>query len=124
MAKSSYLQALVGSLPDESRKALGRCWDYLCDGNLRFGPVDASRPRTENFAGRYIAGTTPPTANTEFSLVHGLGAKPSVLIPVLDLNTLQSRLLGDLTVSRAPDASRIYLTSASTSATFTAYLEA
>lgn len=123
MANSSYLRALVGSLPADVKVALGRCWDYLCDGNLRFGPVDTNRPRTENFAGIYISGTTPATANTEFSIAHGLGTKPNVLIPFLDLNTINSRIAGDLTVSRAADASRVYLTSASTTATFTAYLE-
>lgn len=122
MATSSYLKSLIGSIPADLKAPLGRCWDYLCDGNLRFGPVDSNRPRTENFAGRYVTATTPAVANTEFSIAHGLGAVPTVLIPVLNLNSIDSQLV-TLAVTKAPDASRVYLSSPSTSATFCGYLE-
>lgn len=122
MADSSYLKSLVGSLPPDVKAALGRCWDYLCDGNLRFGPVNSQRPRTENFAGRYVTATTPATANAEFTIAHGLGANPGVLIPMLNLTSVGSSL-PTLTVTKAPDAARIYLSSPSTNVTFCGILE-
>lgn len=123
MANSSYLKSLVGSTPADIKAALGRCWEYLCDGSLRFGPVDSNRPRTENFAGIYVSGTTHATANTEFSLVHGLGTAPQVIVPVLDLNTLGSQLVPLAVSTRAADATRLYLTSSSTGAAVTLYVE-
>ena len=122
MANPSYLKSLVGGLPAEAKAALGRCWDYLLNGNLRFGPVDSNHPRTENFAGVYVSGTTHATAGSEFTLAHGLGSTPSVVLPVLDLNTINSQIV-PLVVSRAADAMRVYLTSSSTSAAITVYVE-
>ena len=81
--------------------------------NLRLGPV-ANSVRTENLQAYYFTGTTPAVANQEFSIAHGLNRVPYVLIPVLSLNSVNQAIV-PLTVSRAADASRIYLKSSATS---------
>ena len=54
---------------------------------------------------------------------HGIGIAPKWLVPVLDLTKVNAQLV-PLQVSRAPDANRIYLKSTSTSAVFSAFIEA
>ena len=80
------------------------------------------RTRTENFQLYTVEGTTAAVADTEFTIAHGLGKAPYLLIPVLPLDAVNATLV-PLTVTRLPDASRIYLSSPVTGATFRAFLE-
>jgi hypothetical protein len=120
MATPGYIDSLVGNLEAPLRAALVRVFDYVLR-NLRFGPV-THQARTENFQAYYLTGTTPATANTEFSIAHGLGRVPYVLIPVLSLDSVNQAIV-PLAVSRAADASRVYLTSSSTSAAIAVMVE-
>jgi hypothetical protein len=113
MANSSYVQSLLGGLATDMRAAFKNVFDYVLQ-NLRFGPV-AHQTRAENFQAYYLTSTTPATANQEFSIAHGLGIKPYVLLSVLPLDQVGAATV-DLQVSRAADNSRIYLKSPSTSA--------
>lgn len=125
MATSSHAKTLLGGLGAEFKKALGDVLDYVLNNALAFGPIDAdtAQTRTTNMAGRYVKVTTSGTANLEFSAVHGLGRVPNVVWQVTSPRVVNSRFLGDLTVSKAADDMRIYMTSGSTGATVWLYLE-
>lgn len=71
--------------------------------------------------GYRLDATTHATADTEFSIAHGLGQVPTLVIPVLPLDV--GNQLVPLVVTRAPDASRVYLRSSSTGAPISLYLE-
>ena len=117
MASKGYVQSLLNTLPPDIKNVLIPAFDYLAE-NWRLGDAD----RASNAQLYKINSTTATVAGTAFSIVHGLGAAPSKLIPVLDLNAVGSQLV-PLTVSRAPDARRVYLTSTSTNAVFQCYVE-
>ena len=76
----------------------------------------------ENLQAVFLQGTTPAAANTAFSIEHGLGTTPYLLIPVLDLQSVSSSIVR-LTVAAAPDARRVYLKSPDTSAAFGVLVE-
>ena len=117
MASKGYVAAILNQLPSEQKKALQPAFDHVLD-TLVLG----SATKAANFQWVKVTGTTDATANTEFSIAHGLGVVPKWVIPVLDLGSVGSQLV-PLAVSRAPDEMRIYLTSGSTSAAFTAMVE-
>ena len=124
MADASYVKSLCGGLDAPERKALDQSFTYVL-GNLRFGAPqtpDETVTRATNFQAYWLNGTTSTTANQEFTIAHGLGYAPGVVIPVLALNQVGAQIV-PLTVSRAPDDQRIYLKSSSTSAVFQIYCE-
>lgn len=125
MATSSHARALLGGLGADVKKAFGDILDYVFNNNLAFGPIDAddAQTRTTNFAGRYVKVTTHGTANTEAAIAHGLSRTPNVIWQVTSPRVVNSRFLGDLTISRAADDTRIYLKSASTGVTLWMYVE-
>lgn len=122
MANSAYAKSLLGGLPSEIKAAIHRAFEYVVDRSFEFGPVD-HQERTANFRGIYLQVETSDVANREVAIAHGLGRTPNMCIPVINPGAVNSRLVGDLTVSRAADASRLYFTSASTSATVFLYVE-
>jgi hypothetical protein len=125
MATSSYAKTLLGSLPADMRRAFGEVMDYLLNNSIAFGPIEADQAltRTTNLAGRYVKLTTSTTAGVECSAAHGLGRAPNVVWQVTTPTLVNSRFLGDLTVSRAADATRVYFTSTSVGATVFLYVE-
>lgn len=120
MATSSYIQNLVGSLDAPLKKALIAIFDYVLK-DIRWGRP-GHQEAAVNLQATFIQGTTPAVANQEFSIEHGMGTTPYLLIPVLDLQTVSSSVVR-LTVARAPDVRRVYLKSPDTSAPFTALCE-
>jgi hypothetical protein len=74
--------------------------------------------KAPNLNGYYYTSTTPTVANTEFSIAHGMGSRPRLAIPIVDVSQPGAQLV-PLRVSRAADAKRVYFTSTSTSAVFT-----
>lgn len=116
MAKG-YVNTLINAFPAEMRPPMQAILDYL-QSTWRLGTAT----KAANAQWYRVTGTTSSTAGTEFSIAHGLPAPPVTLIPVLDLTAVNSQLV-PLTVSKAPDAMRVYLTSASTGAFVTFYLE-
>lgn len=119
MASIGFVRSLLNGLGDaDQKKVFGQLFEHvLADYAL------GDNNKATNFRWFKVSSTTASVANTEFSIDHGIGTKPSKLIPVLDLNAINSQIV-PLTVSRAPDDRRVYLKSSSTSAVFTAYLEA
>lgn len=113
MASPPYVESLLGQLGTDQRQVFKRVFDYILT-NLRFGPP-AHQVRADNHQSYYLTSTTAAVANTEFSVLHGLGRTPYVAIPVLPLDAVGAKMV-PLTVTRAADASRVYLSSSSTSA--------
>lgn len=112
-----YIATLLNALPADVKKVLVPAFDFVQD-NWKLG----DGVRATNAQWYRISSTTHGTANTEFSVLHGMDAAPTTLIPVLDLTAVNSQLV-PLVVSRAPDDKRVYLKSSSTGAVLTFYLE-
>jgi hypothetical protein len=121
MAKTPGVESLVGGLDPDMKRVFVRVFDYVLN-NLRIGRPDGGE-RAENLQAYFIEGTTPAVANTEFSIAHGLGQAPYLLVPVLDLTTV-GKQSPRLTVTKAADGVRVYLSSPDTSAPFSAMVEA
>jgi hypothetical protein len=117
MASKGYVDSLINALPTEIRYPIRSAIWYLMD-NWRVGTA----ARAENAQWYRVNSTTASVANTEFTVAHGLGAAPSQIVPFLDLTKVNSQLV-PLVVSRAPDATYLYLKSSSTSAPFTVLVE-
>lgn len=121
MANPEYVVSQLGSVEVAIRKVLIDIFRYVL-GNLRFGRP-AHQARAENLQAYFLTGRTPTIANTEFSIAHGLGSTPYLLVPVLDLQTVNQELV-PLVVSQAADKARIYLKSSATDAPFCVLVEA
>lgn len=113
MADIGYLKSELAAFEGTQKSGLVNAFTYLLR-NLSFGAVAHQEPAT-NFQAYYLLSTTPAVANTEFSIAHGLASAPSVVIPVLGLDQVNSQIV-PLQVSRAADSKRVYLKSSSTSA--------
>ena len=120
MATSGYVSTFLNGLPADVRRALTQAFDYPLTG-LRLGRAIPSR-RAENLQMYFLQATTPATANEEFTIEHQLGRAPYLLVQVLPLDSTGGQLIR-LGVSRAADASRIYLTSPETEAPVTVLVE-
>ena len=120
MAEIGYVKSIVGGLQKDIKLALEQAFTYIL-GNLMLGGLNEGR-RAVNFQWYWFSGTTSTTANTEFSIQHGMGKVPTVIIPVLPLSQVGASLV-PMQVSRAADNNRIYLTSSSTNAAFTVLVE-
>lgn len=113
MADIGGVKSFIGSLDKDTRLALEQTFTYVLN-NLSLGAVE-HQTRATNLQAYYLLSTTPATANQEFSIAHGLGAKPSVLIPVLPLDQVNAQFV-PLSIARVADDKRVYLKSSSTSA--------
>lgn len=120
MADFGYITREVASLPKELRPSFLRIFQAILR-DLRLGhPADATA--ATNFGGAFYEFTTPATPGDTFTIAHQFGRAPYLAIPVLPLDTVNATLV-PLTVQRAADEKRIYLTSSVASATGIVYLE-
>lgn len=118
MAQIGYIKTLLNGIQDEATKnALMSAFDYL----LRQNALGES-PKATNFAWYRVDGISASVAGTEFSIPHGLGVAPVKFIPVVDLSAPGNSLI-PLTVSRTPDAKRIYFISTATNTPYGGFLE-
>lgn len=117
MAALGYLDTILNALDTAVRQPVKEAFQYIT-GELALG----DNTKAENFSWYRVSGTTHATANTEFSITHGMDHAPSKLIPVIALESSGGQLV-PLAVTRTADAKRIYLKSSSTGAAFVAYLE-
>lgn len=121
MASQGYVEAMLASVQDASlKKVLGSVFNYVLR-DIRFGQ-GIDEERSVNMGGGFYAATTPAVANTEFSIPHGFGRIPYLVIPVLPLSQVGSTIV-PLRVERAADAMRVYLSSSATSEPITVYIE-
>lgn len=115
MADIGAIKTELAAFEGAQKSGLLSAFTYMLS-NWSFSASD--RGKAGNNLLYYIDGTTSSNANTEFSVAHGMETTPSVLIPVAKLNQVNAQIV-PLTVSRAADSKRVYLTSSSTSAAFT-----
>lgn len=93
----------------------------LLAGRPTYG--DNQTSRGANIRWFPLSGTTSATPNGEFSILHGLSTIPYNLIPCLPLDGVGGMLV-DLTVTRAADEKRVYLSSSVADAPITVFVEA
>lgn len=117
MAQKGYVDQLINALPSDLRYPLTQAFHYVMD-SWRLGTA----AKAENAQLFRVSGITHGTANTEFSVKHGLDSVPTQIVPILDLSVVNSQLV-PLQVSRAADLDRIYLKSSSTNAAFVVLVE-
>ncbi len=126
MSDYAFCETLLSGMsgPEGDRQVLKAVLKYTLQ-DCRFGPASpasAGGVVSKNFGGGFFSAKTPSTANQEFSIVHGFGRVPYLLIPVLPLDTVNAACVR-LTISRAADVSRIYLKSPDTSQPINVYIE-
>jgi hypothetical protein len=122
VASLGQIESELGSLPVAIRATFRRIFTILVR-DLRFGHPDVTAPTPlENFGGAFVSGTTASTPGVEFSVLHGFGRVPYLVLPCAPLDTVGAQLV-PLTVSRVADARRVYFTSTVASAPFTVVLE-
>lgn len=117
MANKGFVNGLLNTLPADMRKVLNPAFEHVMD-TWKLG----AGQKATNAAWYRFTATTPATANTEFSVEHGLNQVPSLLIPVVPLDSVGNACV-PLTVSRVADGRRVYLQSSSTGAAICFYLE-
>ena len=120
MSVTGYVESLLGAFPPELKKAMTEITRYVLP-NTQFGPV-SHQAKATNFQAVYVSSTTSSTANDEFSIVHGLGRTPYLILPALPLDAVGGSIVR-LQVSRVADSQRVYLRSPDTSAVIALYLE-
>ncbi len=120
MADMGYVRTVCAGLDTAIKKVLINLLEYIL-GNLKFGRADDAAKST-NFGGKFFQGVTPAVANTEFSIEHALGVKPSLIVPVLPTDIVGAKLIR-LETTRAADTNRVYLRSPDTSSVFYVYVE-
>lgn len=115
MADIGAVKTELAAFDGAQKSGLLSAFTYILS-NWSFSASD--RGKAGNNLLYYIDGTTSSNANQEFSIAHGMEGTPSVLIPVMKLNQVNSQVVS-LSVSRAADGKRVYLKSPSTSAAIT-----
>lgn len=110
MADLGFIESEIKALPVELRPTFLRIFrGFLKD--IRFGhPTGSAADPMVNMAGGFFHGTTPATPGTEFTIAHGFGRVPYLAVPILRLDSVGSSIVS-LTVARAADDKRLYLTS-------------
>lgn len=117
MADLGIVKAYIAGLSNAAdRKIWTQVFTHVLE-TISFGEPEHETKAT-NLSAYFYTSTTAAVANTEFSIAHGLAARPRMAVPVLDLRQAGATL-PPLTVSRPADSKRVYLKSTSTSAVFT-----
>jgi len=120
MADRAFVESLLQVFGSDERRSLQKAFEEVLTF-MRLGDVDSAR--SVNFAGSYITSTTAAVANEEVAVRHNLGEIPYMVMPVMSLGSTGNQMV-PLKVTRAADDQYLYLSSPTTSALFTLYLEA
>lgn len=122
MADLGLVTAELQSIPAEWRPAFMRIFTTVLK-DLRFGhPSGAVIDPCTNFGAGFLAAVTPSTPGDLFTIAHPFGRAPYMAMGVLPLDVEGAQLV-PLTVERAADARRIYLSSTVGSAPITLFVE-
>jgi hypothetical protein len=123
MADLGLIETEIKSLPANIQPTMLRIFRaFLKDLKLGHPTGDAARDPLVNFGGTFLHGTTPATPGDTVSLPHGFGRVPYLAFPVLRLDSVGSSIVS-LTVARAADDKRVYVTSTVANAPFTIVVE-
>lgn len=110
MSDLGFIEAEIKSLPETMRATMQRIFRAILR-DIRFGhPSGDSRDPCLNMGAAFLHGTTPTTPGEEFSIAHSFGRTPYLAMPAVRLDSVGSSIV-PVTVSRAADDKRIYLTS-------------
>jgi hypothetical protein len=120
VASKSYVETLLNRLEVAIRTPVVQAFQHTLD-NLQIGGV-AHQEKATNFRWIRLDSTTAVNANEEFTIAHGAGQTPLYLIPFLPLDS-SGAWVPRLKVTRAADASRLYLSSPDTNAPFSMLME-
>lgn len=122
MASLASVEREVNGLPANLRAIFLRIFRPVLK-EIRLGHPTGDNPDpAENFGGGFYHTVTAVTPGDEFTIAHGFGRTPYLLIPVLPLDVVNAELV-PLSVSRAADDRRIYLKSTVGSAPISVYVE-
>lgn len=121
MANSSTAETALNGIQDLTTQRVLKAVFKSILSDIRFGRATVGRAAM-NMSGGYFSGTTPAVANQEFAIAHNFGSPPYLLLPVLPLDQVGASMVR-LTLSRAADASNVYLKSPETGQTVFFYLE-
>lgn len=115
MSDLGFVEREIAALPPTMRPTFLRIFQAILK-DLRFGHPKQEQPDPMvNFGGGFFTGTTAATPGDEFTIAHGFGRVPYLLLPVLPLDTVGAQIV-PLEVTRVADEKRIYLTSTVASA--------
>lgn len=115
MASLSLVQAKLNALPAALRAPMLEIFTAILR-DVRFGhPLGEQPDPCTNFGAGFFTATTAAIGGDEFTVTHGFGRVPYLAIPVLPLDSVGSQIV-PLTVTRAADDRRIYLSSPTASA--------
>jgi hypothetical protein len=120
MASKGYLNSLLNQLPADMKRVLSYAFEHVADTG-QIGGV-SHQEKALNFKWIRLDSTTAGVANEEFTIQHGAGQMPLYLLPLVPLDS-SGTWLPRLKVTRAADASRIYLSSPDTGAPFSVLME-
>jgi hypothetical protein len=120
VASKGYVESQLNRLDSKIRNVFTQVFTHVLD-TYQIGGIE-HQEKALNFKWVRLNSTTSSTANTEFSILHGAGVTPLYVLPLLPLDAVGSQS-PRLTVTRAADASRIYLSSPDTNAPFSCLME-
>lgn len=122
MADLGFVLQEIKAFPAALQPGLIRIFREVLS-NQRFGHPSGEQPDpSTNFGAGFFEGTTPAVANTEFTIAHGFGRVPYLLVPMLPLDVVNAQIV-PLKVTRAADDKRVYLSSSVASAAITVLIE-
>lgn len=122
MADIGFVLEEIKGFPPEMQPGLTRIFQEVLR-NQRFGHPSGDQPDpSTNFGAGFFEATTPAVANTEFSITHGFGRVPYLVVPVLPLDVVNAQVV-PLKVTKAADNKRVYLSSSVASAAITVLIE-
>lgn len=120
MASKGYVETQLNRLESKLRNVFTQVFAHVMD-EYQIGGI-AHQEKATNFKWVRLDSTTATTANQEFTIAHGAGQIPIHVIPYMPLNS-SGAWIPRLKVTRAADASRIYLSSPDTNAPFSLLME-
>lgn len=121
MAAIGGLESYLNTLPAEMKRVL-IAFTREAFTTLRFGAPSSSAVACENLGGHLVPYVTSSVANQEVAVAHQLGRIPRLLLPCLPLNVVNATL-PVITITRAADATYLFLKSATTTASGWLYVE-
>lgn len=120
MADIGALRSFIANLQSDVKKSVGDAFAYGFK-NIRVGLPGHQKP-AENLSWVQLDFTTSTTANQEIPVAHGLASAPRVAFPCLDLTSSGTQMVR-LRTTRPADSRRVYLSSDSTNAAVTIFVE-
>jgi hypothetical protein len=120
MASKGYVESQLNRLDSKVKNVLTQVFAHVLD-TYQIGGL-SHQEKAINFKWIRLDSTTASVANEEFTIQHGAGQMPLYLLPLVPLDS-SGTWLPRLKVTRAADASRIYLSSPDTGAPFSVLME-